>query len=172
MLKKEDRGIKQKGAREQGYMWASNYNDWPGKFKLVGEENRSSREYMCACSVAQSCPTPCDPMDCSPPGSSVHGISQARILEWVDSWPRDQTQVSCIGRRILYHWATGEASSRGWEIVMRAISVVVLINFNGCSDGRRRVIRERVKDRGQQVNSESEIAVGRMMGKSRSNVWP
>ena len=54
--------------------------------------------------------------------------------------------------------------------MMRAISVVVLINFNGCSDGRRRVIRERVKDRGQQVNSESEIAVGRMMGKSRSNV--
>ncbi|KAM7226499.1 hypothetical protein CapIbe_022644, partial [Capra ibex] len=33
--------------------------------------------------VAQSCPTLCDPMDCSPPDSSVHGISQARILEWV-----------------------------------------------------------------------------------------
>ena len=33
--------------------------------------------------VIQSCPTLCDPMDCSPPGSSVHGISQARILEWV-----------------------------------------------------------------------------------------
>ena len=35
--------------------------------------------------VAQSCPTLCDPMDCNPPGSSVHGISQARILEWVAS---------------------------------------------------------------------------------------
>ena len=33
--------------------------------------------------VAQSCPTLCDPMDCSPPGSSVHGILQARALEWV-----------------------------------------------------------------------------------------
>ena len=33
--------------------------------------------------LAQLCPTLCDPMDCSPPGSSVHGISQARILEWV-----------------------------------------------------------------------------------------
>ena len=33
--------------------------------------------------VAQSCPTLCDPMDCSPPGSSIHGIFQARILEWV-----------------------------------------------------------------------------------------
>ena len=34
-------------------------------------------------SVAQLCPTLCDPMDCSPPGSSVHGIIQARILDWV-----------------------------------------------------------------------------------------
>ena len=63
----------------------------------------------------QSCPTLCDPMDCSPPGSSVHGILQARILEWVaisfsrgSSWPRDQTRVSYIAssllhrRRILY----------------------------------------------------------------------
>ena len=53
--------------------------------------------------VAQSCPTLCDPVDCSPPGSSVHGILQARILEWVDisfsrgsSRPRDRTQVSRI----------------------------------------------------------------------------
>ena len=57
--------------------------------------------------VAQSCPTLCDPVDCSPPGSSVHGILQARILEWVaisfsrgSSRPRDRTQVSHIaGRR-------------------------------------------------------------------------
>ena len=51
--------------------------------------------------VAQSCLTFCDPMDCSLPGSSVHGIFQARVLEWVaisfsrgSSQPRDQTQVS------------------------------------------------------------------------------
>ena len=56
-----------------------------------------------------------DPVDCSPPGSSVYGISQGRILEWVampssrgSSWPRDRIRVSCIGRRILYCWATGE----------------------------------------------------------------
>ena len=58
-------------------------------------------------------------MDYSPPGSSVHGISQARILKWVvmpasrgSSRPRDQTQIfciSCIGRQILYHCATWEA---------------------------------------------------------------
>ena len=58
--------------------------------------------------VAQSCPTLCDPMDCSPPGSSVHGILQARILEWVaisfsrgSSQPRDRTQVSCIAGRFF-----------------------------------------------------------------------
>ena len=62
--------------------------------------------------AAQSCLTPCDPMDYSPPVSSVHGISQARILEWVaisfsrgSPWPRDWTHVSCIGRQILYHKA-------------------------------------------------------------------
>ena len=54
-------------------------------------------------------------MDCSPPGSSVHGIFQARILEWVaiyfsrgSSQPRDWTWVSCIGRRIHYSWAIRE----------------------------------------------------------------
>ena len=58
----------------------------------------------------------CNPMDCSPPGSSVHGISQARILEWVaislskgSSWPRDQTHVSSIGSHALCHWANWEA---------------------------------------------------------------
>ena len=63
--------------------------------------------------VAQSCPTLCDPMDYSPPGSSVHGILQARILEWVaisfsrgSSQPRDWTRISCVsctGRWIPYH---------------------------------------------------------------------
>ena len=62
--------------------------------------------------VAQSCPTLCDPMDCSLPGSSVHRILQAKILEWVAiffsrgfSWPRDQTQVSCIAGRCFTLWA-------------------------------------------------------------------
>ena len=61
---------------------------------------------------AQSCPTLCDPTDCSPAGSSVRGILQLRTLEWVaisyskgSSWSRDQTRVSCIsciGRWHLY----------------------------------------------------------------------
>ena len=67
-------------------------------------------------SVSQSCPTLCEPMDCSPPDSSVHWISQARILEWValpfsrgSSWPRDQTWVSCSAGGLLTVWATSEA---------------------------------------------------------------
>ena len=70
---------------------------------------------ICVCSVIQSCLTPCDPMEYSPPASSVYGIFQARTLEWVaisssrgSSWPRDRTRVSCIGRRILHPRATGE----------------------------------------------------------------
>jgi len=66
--------------------------------------------------VAQSCLTLCDPMECSPPGSSVHGILQARILEWVaipfsrkSSWPRDWTWVSCIAGRFFTVLATKEA---------------------------------------------------------------
>ena len=69
--------------------------------------------------VAQLCPTLCDPMDCSPPGSSIPRILQERILEWVaiscsggSSWSRDQTQassVSCVGRCGLHHWATWQA---------------------------------------------------------------
>ena len=72
--------------------------------------------HSCLCSVVQSCLTLCDPMDCSPPGSSIHGIFRSRILEWVaisssrgSSQPRDWTCVSCAGRWILYHWATREA---------------------------------------------------------------
>ena len=64
-----------------------------------------------SCLVAQSCPTTlCEPLDCSLPGSSVHGIFQERIPEWVaiffsrrSSQPRDQNCISCIGRWILYH---------------------------------------------------------------------
>ena len=60
------------------------------------------------CLVAQPSPTLCNPLDCSSPGSSVHRILQARILEWVampscrgSSQPRDRMQVSCIAGRIL-----------------------------------------------------------------------
>ena len=67
------------------------------------------------CLVAQSCLTLCNPMDCRPLGFSVHGILQARILEWVampsggSSQPKDQTQVFHIADGFLTIWATREA---------------------------------------------------------------
>ena len=61
------------------------------------------------CLIAKSCPTLCDPMDSNPPGSSVHGILQARILEWVaipfarvSSQPRDNTSYHLLS----IHWIT------------------------------------------------------------------
>ena len=68
----------------------------------------------------------CDPVDCSLPGSSVHGIFQARVLEWVassfsrgSSWPRDWTQVSHISDRCFNLWAThvkGVPNAIGWKL--------------------------------------------------------
>ena len=82
----------------------------------------SSHVLMCESEVAQSCLTLCDPMDCSPPGFSVHGIFQARVLEWVaisfsrgSSWPQDRTKVSCIAGRHFTLWATREAQY-SWNI--------------------------------------------------------
>ena len=65
--------------------------------------------YMYMSEVAQLCPTLCDPLDCSLPHSSIHGIFQARVLEWVaisfsrgSSQPRDRTWVSrIVGRRFI-----------------------------------------------------------------------
>ena len=88
---------------------------WVGK-KLSENFYLNSTYYpVQANEVAQSCPTLCNPMGCNIPGSSVHGILQARILEWVaisfsrgSSRPRDRTQVSCIIGRCFTIWATGK----------------------------------------------------------------
>ena len=78
---------------------------------------------MCAKSF-QSCLTLCDLLDSSPPGSSVHGILQAKILEWVtmpsfrgSSWSRDWAQVSCIADGFLTVWATGKP---GFQVYLPA----------------------------------------------------
>ena len=73
------------------------------------------RKCMCTCSITQSCPTLCHPINCSLPGFSVLGIFQSRMLEWVaisysrgSFQPRDRTGISCIsyiGRRILYDYS-------------------------------------------------------------------
>ena len=75
---------------------------------------KSAQNFKRVCSVSQSCLPLCDPMDCSPPGSSVHRISQLRLLEWVaisyfrgSSRSRDRIWVfcvSCTGRGTLHHY--------------------------------------------------------------------
>ena len=85
------------------------------------EELRSGYwdRYFVVLLIIQLCLTLCDPMDCSPPSSSLHGIFQAIILEWVaipfsrrSSWPKDQTRVSCIVGRFFTIWVTKEAKEK------------------------------------------------------------
>ena len=87
------------------------YWEWVCKSNLF-----KSNKVSLFCSITQSCLILCDLLDCSPPGSSVHRISQARILEWVFisysrgfSRPRNWTRISCVGRQVVYHCTTWEA---------------------------------------------------------------
>ena len=90
--------------------------NWPWNYEETQAFGSSPNNDLCYCwLVAKSCPTLCNPMDYSQPGSSVHEISQARILEWVANallqgiFPTQGTNPYLLHcRRILYHWATGE----------------------------------------------------------------
>ena len=126
---------------QQGKLWSRRkllYLGWTDKFRdqswrfcsamiiFKGKKEKWSQLItkcisLCAKSV-QWCPTLCGPMDWSPPGSSVHGILQARILEGFampssrgSSWPRDQTWVFHIAGRFFTLWATKVPSTYGLE---------------------------------------------------------
>ena len=103
-----------------------------------------SKLHLLCARFAHLCPTLCDPTDCSPPGSSAHGISQARILEWAaisssmgSSRPRDRTRISCIDKlftplchlgipklrvRLTKQWCTLDAM---WEMILGQHSVLL-----------------------------------------------
>ena len=85
--------------------------------------------------VAQLCLTLYNSVNCNPPGSSVHGISQAKILEWVAMpssrgpfRPRDQTQVSCIAGRVFTIWDNKEAL--GTWIYIKLVSSAVIFTLS------------------------------------------
>ena len=85
---------------------------------------------ICSCLDAKSCPTLCDSMDFSLPGSSVHIISEARILKWIAIflskgcfWPRDKTHVYFLGG--LHHWAT-------WKFYLKWRDVCIHIADSLC----------------------------------------
>ena len=94
------------------------------------------KTYACVyvCSVTELCPNLCDPMDCSPPGSSVHRILQARILEWVaiscsriSSRPRNRTQVSCIAGRVFTTWPTRKALKTKETVAHFLVGLQILV---------------------------------------------
>jgi len=100
-------GMQEKAARSVSYILSSHI------FSFI----KMSKIFPYCCLVAQSCPTLLWPYWLSPWSSCVHGIFQARILEWGtiffsrgSSRSRDWTCISYIGRQILYHWATCKAS--------------------------------------------------------------
>ena len=116
-----------------------------GSDELVTKERKKK--------VTQSCPTLCNPMDSSLPGSSVHGIFQARILEWVansfsrrPSWPRDWTQFSHIVGRCFNLWATrvsyqpsAKYSACNVHIHLQILTSNILIHQRGIYAGRTSV---------------------------------
>ena len=88
------------------------------------------------CLVTELCLTLCNPMDCSPPGSSVHWVSQARILEWVaisfsrgSSQSKSWTHVSSTGRQVLYHWAIREAHYNKASIAIKRVTHIFFFFF-------------------------------------------
>ena len=99
----------------------------------------NSRSFLC--SVAQSCLILCGPIDCGLPGSSPHGVFQAKILEWIpvpysrgSSRPEDQIRVSgisCIGRQILYHQCHLEA-----QVLIDHRILYTIVRLPWWSDGK------------------------------------
>ena len=129
-----------------GWRWPSYLKTEP-LFSLPLLSHKCCNVCVCACEcvcvlVTHLCLTLCDPMDCSPPRSSVHGILQTRILEWVamppsraSSQSRDWSQVSHIAGRFFTVWATREAPMKYISSVIRLESQIysLIHGQNGCA---------------------------------------
>ena len=121
----------------------------PGSISRANTSQYLWALYRTMCLVTQSCLTLCNPMDCSPPGSSVHGILLARLLEWVtisssrkSSQPRDRTCVSgisCIGRQVLHYCTSPQTLSlrfnlalvdKGWVFSLRHSLEMLWVQFH------------------------------------------
>ena len=111
------------------------------------------------------------PMDCSPAGSSVHGILQARMLEWVaisfsreTSWPRDWTCVSCFSRRVLYYWTTRKAHmmlqwslyicqnpcriyNKEWDLRLQGLYLIIVCQWEPISCNKCTTLMQDVNNR-------------------------
>ena len=105
-----------------GFSWV---NSW--KKLALGEVSVYHSALCVRAELLQPCPTLCNPVDCSPPGFSVHGILQARILEWVampssrgSSWPRDWTHFSCVAC-IAGKFITAEPPRKPFSLITDSI---------------------------------------------------
>ena len=117
----EDPLEKEMATHSSTLAWKIPWTEKPCKIQSMGSQ-RVGHDWVTSFKSLQSCPTLCDPFDYAPPGSSVHEILQARILEWVAmlssrgfSQSRDQTHVSyisCIGSRFFTTSATWEAHNK------------------------------------------------------------
>ena len=97
------------GSQKAGLNWVTELKRYTLNKTECQLVTAGATSWVCAC--AQSCLTLCNPTACSPPGSSIHGIFQARLIEQIaisysrgSSWSRDQTHItfiSCLGRQIL-----------------------------------------------------------------------
>ena len=134
-----------------------------------------------ACQSLQLCQTLCDAKHCSPPSSSVCGILQARIVEWVtmpssrgSSWPRDGTHVSCNAGGFFTLWATWEAGwgYRGPNYTLKAefspkpvcVNRALLEHYSACSStyGLQRL----------SLSGQSQVAVTEAIWPKISAMWP
>ena len=114
MLSKAHHPVSFSSCAVQTEMYSSQLYSWEMRgFPAHSKPKLTASVCVYVCLLADLCAAVslCDPMDCSPPGSSVCWILQARILEWVaissstgSSQPRGQTQISCIGRWVLYNY--------------------------------------------------------------------
>ena len=126
--------------------WRIPWTEEPGRLESTGLQRVNTTEVTYQGYIisffAQSCPTLCNPMDCRLSGVSVHGIFQARRLEWIaisfsrgSSRPRNRTRVSCIAGRCFTVWATREAH---WKGYIGGFQILVVMNkaaINTCVQG-------------------------------------
>ena len=118
----EPGGLQSTGSQRVGHDWATELNWDIILIKIILTQTSTSMQIISSLKLEDSeiylqFNNLCNPMDCSLLGYSIHGIFQARVLEWVaisfargSSWPRDRAQVSCIIGRCFAVWATGEVS--------------------------------------------------------------
>ena len=97
----------------------------------------STSSSLCMCML--SCQTLCSPMDCSPPVSFVHGILQARVLEWVgilfsrgSSWPRNRMRISCITSGFFTIWAMRVVLSAYLRLLIFLLAILIPSFASSC----------------------------------------